>query len=64
MGIERSIRVDAAHTDEVSVGLNIREGKIQNLKEQALLEPVETTQEILRFTDHALTDLLNIACII
>ncbi len=64
VGIERSIRVDAAHTDEVSVGLNIREGKIQNLKEQALLEPVETTQEILRFTDHALTDLLNIACII
>ena len=64
VGIENSIQIQTTHTDYISIGLNIREGKIQNLKEQALLEPVEATQEILRFTDHALTAMLNIACII
>ena len=64
VGIEHSIRVDATHTDCICVGLDLSEGRIRNLREQEQLEPLETIQETLRFTDRALTAVLCIACTI
>lgn len=61
VGIENSIRVDAAHTDYIRAGLDIQKGVVQDLQAAGVMEDVETLQQSLRFVKRSMEAIWDVA---
>ena len=61
VGIENSIRVDAAHTDYIRVGLDLQKGTIRDLQAAGVMENVETVQQVLQFVKQSVKAVLDVA---
>ncbi len=61
VGIENSIRVDAAHTDYIRVGLDIQKGAVRDLRAAGVMENVEMMQSVLQFVKQSAKAVLDVA---
>ena len=61
VGIENSIRVDAAHTDYIRVGLDLQKGTVRDLQTAGVMENVETVQQVLQFVKQSVKAVLDVA---
>ncbi len=61
VGIERSICVDATHTDYIRIGLDVEKGTVGNLQAAGIVEPVEMIRQVLQFVKRSMAALLNVA---
>lgn len=64
VGIENSIRVDAARTDYLRFGLDTQKGTVRDLQEAGVMETVEVTEELLRFVNRGVNAILDTAALI
>ena len=61
VGIENSIRVDAAHTDYIRVGLDLQKGTVRDLQAAGVMENMEMTQQVLQFVKRSAEAVMDIA---